>query len=189
MADLTMRIIQDLIAVSLIMEPDAQLKAFCGDYYSPYYNFFDIAGKYLKGEGVFVELGSETGRGLFGLALSGNEVVGIDTVKRERINAVQNEFPNVIFLNQASLPVPEWFDNNKAKIVLLHIDTEHSYAMAKAEFEEYQPYLIDNALVIFDDLHAMDDDVLKYFQSLPYEKIIDDRLHPTCGWGCLIYKK
>jgi len=38
-------------------------------------------------------------------------------------------------------PVPEWFTNQDKKITLLHIDTEHSYSMAKAEFEAYEPLL------------------------------------------------
>ena len=74
-------------------------------------------------------------------------------------------------------------------INLLHIDTEHSYAMAKAEFEAYKPYLAKGAYVLFDDLHAMDDDVLMYFDELDYYKIQDDRLHPICGYGILIYEE
>ena len=42
---------------------------------------------------------------------------------------------------------------------------------------------------MFDDTHAMDDGVLKYLNTLPYFKIVEDRLHDSCGYGILIYKK
>lgn len=83
------------------------------------------------------------------------------------------------------MPVPEAIKSHS--ISLLHIDTEHSYAMAKAEFEAYQPYLMKPAVVIFDDLHAMENDVLRYFMELPYPKIQDDRMHPQTGWGVMLY--
>jgi len=41
---------------------------------------------------------------------------------------------------------------------------------------------------MFDDLHAMDNGVLKAFYELPYPKIQDDRLHPVNGYGVLIYE-
>lgn len=59
--------------------------------------------------------------------------------------------------------------------------------MAKAEFEAYKPYLKPGAVVLFDDLHAAEDSVLEYFISLPYPKIQEDRLHPGCGYGVMIY--
>jgi len=185
--NLTLKEIQYWITLADKTYSNKQLVDYCGVYYSPYYSFMNFAANYLKNNGLYVELGCEKGRGLYALALSGNRVLGLDTVRRSQIATVQSLFSNIIFLEQASLPLPEWFDYNDDKIAILHIDTEHSYGMAKAEFETYKPRLLNNALVIFDDLHAMDDGVLSYFESLPYPKIQDDRMHPTCGWGCLIY--
>ncbi len=59
--------------------------------------------------------------------------------------------------------------------------------MAQEEFKAYQGHLAPGAVVLFDDLHARDDDVLKFFFSLPYPKFQDDRLHPSCGYGALVY--
>ena len=97
-----------------------------------------------------------------------------------------NRYHNILFFQKPSMPVP--IDINRP-ISLLHIDTEHSYSMAKAEFEAYRPWLANGAVVLFDDLHAMEDDVLRYFNELPYEKIQDDRLHPVCGYGVMTYER
>ena len=81
--------------------------------------------------------------------------------------------------------MPQGIDN----IDVLHIDTEHSYSQAKAEFEAYEPFLNDGAVVLFDDLHAMEDSVLEYFNTLDYPRIHEDGLHPVCGYGVLLYQK
>lgn len=60
--------------------------------------------------------------------------------------------------------------------------------MAQAEFEAYQPYLAKGAFVLFDDLHAQNDGVKAYFDTLDYEKYEDDGLHPSCGYGVLRYE-
>jgi SAM-dependent methyltransferase len=164
--------------------PDTLIE-FYGDYFQPYYRFMTQVMS-----GLLVELGCDNGRGLVSLAWGWQErtqVVGIDHTRKAGIDKAQELFDNIIFLQQDSLPVPEWFDNQDEKISLLHIDTEHSYSMAKAEFEAYQPYLANPAIIIFDDLHAQEDSVLKYFMELPYPKIQDDRMHPVCGWGVVLY--
>lgn len=156
-----------------------------GDYYSPYYDLMRLLSAEIK-RGVLVELGVHKGRGLASLAAGNpkNIVIGLDTVYwQSELEAIQSEYPNIIFLESPSMPV-----QLRTKINLLHIDTEHSYSMAKAEFEAYRPYLVKGAYVLFDDLHAIDNEVLKYFNELPYEKIQDDRLHPICGYGVLIYE-
>ena len=78
--------------------------------------------------GVAVELGIESGRGIMSLSLAGKRVFGVDTVKRDNIDALQVQFPKFVFLHQPSLPVPDTIKGHS--ISLLHIDTEHSYAMA-----------------------------------------------------------
>lgn len=171
------------IDTSLKKQPPKDILDLCGQYYSPYYHFMYLAAFALPG--VAVELGVETGRGSASIALAGKRIFGIDTHKRPNIEALQARFPKFVFLHQPSLPVPEAVKEHQ--VSLLHIDTEHSYAMAKAEFEAYQPYLTRPAVVIFDDLHAMENDVLRYFMSLPYPKIHDDRMHPETGWGVLLY--
>ena len=94
---------------------------------------------------------------------------------------------NFIFVESESMPVPDIVQSET--ISLLHIDTEHTYVQAEEEFNHYKHLLTEGAVVLFDDLHANDDGVLKFFNELPYEKIQDDRLHSPCGYGVVIYKK
>lgn len=172
---------------ALEFEPPLLLKEFCGAYYSPYYLFMNQIATRLGENGLLVELGCDMARGLVALALSGKQVVGIDHTRKPGIDKAQATFENIVFLEQDANPVPEWFANQSAKISLLHIDTEHSYSQAEAEFNDYKHLLTTPAVVIFDDLHAQEDAVLEYFMSLPYPKIQDDRLHPECGWGVMLY--
>lgn len=171
--------------------PHSPLKEFYGDYYSPYYAFmlFAMALPGSNYQRVAVELGVDQGRGLVSLAYGGgknSKVFGIDHTLKDKTQIAVNMFDNITFLQTNSNPPPSEIPND---IYLLHIDTEHSYAQAETEFEAYKPKLANNAIVIFDDLHAQEDDVLKYFMSLPYPKIQDDRLHPSCGWGVMLYAK
>jgi len=183
----------DWIDKAIDFRPPRNLIDFCGNYYSIYYSFMWLAAAHLTSrdrypQNIAVELGCETGRGLVALAIEGSQVVGIDHTRTEGIDKVQAVYDNVVFLQQDTTPLPGWFiEHPEKKIGLLHIDTEHSYEQARVEFETYSPLLTSPAVVIFDDLHAQEDAVLRYFMSLPYPKIQDDRLHPTCGWGALLY--
>lgn len=169
--------------------PPPELEWLYGPYYSPYYSLMYLLARQIKA-GLLVELGVHTGRGLASLAAGNpsNIVIGFDTVKRAELDEIVRRYNNVVFFNEPSLPVSMAISQHPRPISLLHIDTEHSYATAKAEFEAYEPYLADGAYVLFDDTHAQNDGVLKYFDGLPYFKICDDRLHPTCGYGVLIYE-
>lgn len=175
---------------ALTREPPARLAGICGDYYSPYYFFLWRAAGAMKRQGLAVELGVESGRGSVAMALADGQVIGIDHTESAALTTLLKDFSNIQFFQRDTLPVPMVLAHHSPlKIALLHIDTEHSYSMAKAEFEAYRPLLASPAVVVFDDLHAQDDDVLKYFVSLPYPKIIDDRMHPSCGWGVLLYQE
>lgn len=168
--------------------PLASLSWVYQDYYSPYYTLMYLLASTIE-NGLLVELGVHKGRGVASLAAAGNNniTIGIDSFYPHELDIILSQFP-ILFFNQSSMPIPDFITQLKIKqINLLHIDTEHSYSMAKAEFEAYQPYLAKGAYVLFDDLHAQDDDVLKYFNELPYEKVQDDRLHPSCGYGVLVY--
>lgn len=160
-----------------------------GDYYSPYYNLMYILAGQIN-NGLLVELGVNKGRGLVSLAAGNktNVVIGLDSHVWPNLHISLVSYSNAWFLNMPSMPVPVVIAEHANKINLLHIDTEHSYSMAKAEFEAYKPYLAKGAYVLFDDLHAMDNDVSRYFYELPYEKLEDDRLHPSCGYGVLRYE-
>jgi hypothetical protein len=152
----------------------------CGRYYQPYYYLMYLLAKEIW-LGDIVELGVSEGRGINSFA-AGNpdiKVIGLDL----NVSPI-SVLPNVEFHLISALPVPDFIKD----IAILHIDTEHSYDNALNEFMQYKPYLLPGAVVMFDDLHAMDNGVLRAFQELPYPKIQDDRLHPVNGYGVLIYE-
>jgi len=151
-----------------------------GEYYQPYYYLMYLLAGQIK-QGNIVELGVNNGYGVNSFAY-GNpdiEVIGLDLNVRPK-----NLQDNVFFYLVSALPVPDFINN----ISILHVDTEHTYDNALNEFNQYKPYLLPGAVVMFDDLHAQDNGVLRAFYELPYAKIQEDRLHPVCGYGVLIYE-
>ncbi len=181
---MNLRILRELIIKAKSSRPPLTLIEYCAEQYQPYYYFMYLAS--LEVRGLCLELGCEKGRGLVAMAMSGKWVIGIDHIKKQEIDQVLSDYPNVTFWEQSSLPVSDYFEDRE--IGLFHIDTEHTYSMAKAEFEAYQPCLAKPSLILFDDLHAAEDSVLDYFKGLPYSKVQDDELHPSSGWGVVLYE-
>lgn len=170
-----------LIERSIVGDPPRKLAEYCGEHYSPYYFLIYLLS--LRTRGLFLELGVEKGRGCVAAALTGVPVVGIDTTRREEITQLLVDFPNFTFYERPSMPPLEL---NEIKI--LHIDTEHSFSMAREEFRSYEPYLANEAIVLFDDTHAMEEDVGRFVMSLHYPMIFDDRLH-SCGYVVILYNR
>jgi len=158
---------------------------FCHPWYSPYYQLLYLLADHFHSE-LAVELGVETGRGSFSLLQGGTRVIGVEQNK-DRADVLRDH-SNFQMLVMSSTPVPQLI-RDAGKIAILHIDTEHSFSQVEVEFNAYKPYLQDGAVVLFDDTNAMEGDVRRFVESLPYEKFFDDRLHPTCGFGGLIYKE
>lgn len=181
-----------LIELAINRKPPKLIADMCidanGNWYQPYYHLMYLLATRIK-YGIAVELGVEQGRGAISMAAgcSNYQVIGLDNNSDVLLNSNFTKFSNLTVYNLPSLPVPDFIQDNQRYIALLHIDTEHSYAMAEAEFEAYKPYLLPGAVVLFDDLHSQGDDVLRYFSELPYPKIQDDRLHPVNGYGVMLY--
>lgn len=183
--------IAHLIELATQRIPPSVIKRICGDWYQPYYYLMFLLAVEIK-YGKIVELGVERGRGVMSMAAGCGyeyQVIGLDNNENilSESSEMTNNFSNLTVYALPSLPVPDFIEVNGRHIALLHIDTEHSYSMAKAEFDAYEPYLLSGAVVLFDDLHAQGNDVLRYFSELPYPKIQDDRLHPVNGYGVMLY--
>jgi cephalosporin hydroxylase len=135
---------------------------------------------------VAVELGVERGDGLASLALGSPDtlVFGVDQAVHGALPETLAEFPDITFLHARSTPVPD--ELHVFEINILHVDTIHSYAQVTAEWQDYQPFLAQGAIVLFDDLHV--ENVAQKFYELPHPKRQDDRLHRT-GYGVLLYCK
>ena len=183
-----------LVEQAIDTAPTDAMREACDGYYEPYYHLIYLLAQHMA-PCVVVELGVAYGRFLRCAALAGadlgNAIVGIDTVRYPDIAATLAMFEQVAFINAPSVPRPMYVPT---EIDILHIDSLHSYAHAKGEFEAYKDLLNDGAVVMFDDLYAGGDTVLRYFNELPYSNIQDDRLHPAnihnpCGYGVMIYTK
>lgn len=170
---------------ALELAPPASILDYCQGYYSPYYMLMHIVAG--QQNGLCVELGVEGGRGSNAMLQAVVEVIGVDNNHKPEIDRI---IPHELFtfIHASSLPVPELIRTMIPRIAVLHIDTEHSFAQAREEFNAYRPYLKDGAVVLFDDTNAMEGEVRRFVESLPYEKFFDDRLHPSCGYGGLIYR-
>jgi hypothetical protein len=169
-----------LIESAIYNRPPPLITNMCQEHYQPYYYLmYLLAGELC--EGNIVELGVNKGYGISSFAY-GNpsvKVIGLD------LNVSPIFCPdNVEFHLMSALPVPDFIEG----VAILHIDTEHSYSNALNEFMQYKPYLLPGAVVMFDDLHAMDNGVLRAFYELPYDKIQCDKLHPNNGYGVLVYE-
>ena len=173
-------------------DPPAELRAVCGDRYRPYYHLMYLLagsiGSLLPHWSLCVELGVEKGRGSAAMALSGQPVFGVDHTRKGEIAVVQRRFPKFCFLEQPSTPVPGTIKNQGCPIGVLHVDTGHSYGQAREEWEHYEPLLAERAVVLFDDTHAMGDDVARFVVSLKHPMIFDERLH-ECGYAVVAYER
>jgi len=171
-----------LIQIAIEEEPPVALKDWCREYYSPYYHLLYLLA--LHTEHACVELGVESGRGSFAMCLSGREVWGVETHRRDpQMRIMSQDFPNFHFLEQPSMPVPGRIEG---PVGVLHVDTEHSYAMAREEYNAYRHLLAPGAVVCFDDLHAQGDAVGQFVSSLGLPTVMDDRLH-ECGYAVVIH--
>ena len=173
--------LQELIN-SALWEPNKALVEFCEPYYSPYYQLLYLLA-HESDSPIAVELGVETGRGSKSLLMGGAIVYGVEEDKRKLVERLDGA-SNYTLIRASSTPAPEVIPEG---ISILLVDTEHSYAQAREEFAAYKSRLKSGAVVLFDDTNAMDGDVLKFVQTLPYDMIVDDRLHPNCGFAAVIY--
>ncbi len=169
----------ELIDIAVYNYAPAKIITMCQEYYQPYYYLMYLLAQTVQ-QGDIVELGVSKGYGVssFAYGNSNIKVIGLDL----NVSPIHT-LPNVEFHLMSALPVPDFIGD----IAILHIDTEHSYGNACNEFMQYKPHLLPGSVVLFDDLHAMDDGVLRCFYELPYAKIQEDRLHPGNGYGVLIY--
>jgi hypothetical protein len=184
----------ELVQYALNSEIDPILK-YCEPYYSPYYQLMYLVSLEMTTEATMlpitkplcIELGVESGRGSFSMLQAMVQVIGIDNNPDRK--DVLNDNPNFKILICSSHPPPDLVKSKgEQSISLLHIDTEHSENWAREEFMAYKPYLKDGAVVLFDDTNAMDGGVRRFVESLPYDKFFEDRLHPGCGYGGILYK-
>ena len=177
----------DLVETAVIFPPPQELVDYCTvEYYRPYYHLLYLLAKN-SDHGICAELGVERGRASYGMCLGGGTVYGMDHTRRPEMAVLADRFRGHFhFVEQPSLPIPQAVLDQPKGISVLHVDTEHSYAQAREEFNAYQPLLTVPAVVCFDDTHAQEHEVGHFVASLRWPTIFDDRLH-ECGYAVMLY--
>lgn len=166
---------------------------------NPYYRLFYLIAKTLKPDFV-VELGSwrAIAASHFAVGNFDSEVITIDIHREDKvaqqhcIEAMQH-YPNLTYLNGWT------WDDNTVQVVrtadkpisILYVDAWHDYQYVKKEWDLYSPLLADVALVICDDITAdfNFEGMIDFWNELPYEKFLDNRVHPGIPMGFLRFDR
>ncbi len=80
-----------------------------------------------------------------------------------------------------------YVDTSKTGIDILFIDSWHTYNEGIADWVAYEPLLSDLALVICDDISDLD--MLKFWNELPGEKFLENRMHTGVPMGFMRYER
>lgn len=118
-----------------------------------------------------------------------NIVLGIDQVMTKEALDVANNCNN--FLPICGLSIESKIEHTIADFEPIHMvffDTTHTYQQVKGEFGIMKKYLVDGAVLVFDDVHAAEDSVLKAINEIPGEYIPLDFLHTDLGFGVKVWK-
>src|SRR3972149_1773279 len=100
--------LRKLINKAIKSKPLPSLSWLYGDYYSPYYSLMCLLAGTIR-NGLLVELGVESGRGLASLAMGNpsNWVFGFDSYRHPELSMNLMDFSNVWFFNLSSMAVPD----------------------------------------------------------------------------------
>lgn len=145
---------------------------------SPYYRFLKLLAAHIKSR-LSVELGVCGGGGSLHLAMGSRQVIGIDHAWDHEANItwIINHYRNFIFLQGDSVALAPVIYHNHGQVDLLFIDTTHTYEQTMAEYEAYEPYLSERAIVCLDDLFREGMD--QAWDEMPDNKVRFDFLHPS----------
>jgi predicted O-methyltransferase YrrM len=145
---------------------------------SPYYRFLKLIAEE-TGSRLSVELGLCGGGGSLHLAMSSQQVVGVDVTLEypDNIRWLRRNYDNFRFLNTDSVLAAPVIHGAYGDIDILFIDTTHTYDQTMAEYYAYKPYLSEWAIVCLDDLFrpGMED----VWAEMPTTKARFDFLHPS----------
>jgi predicted O-methyltransferase YrrM len=166
---------------------------------NPYYRLFYLIAQEFKPEFV-VELGSyrATGAAHFAMGNSQAQVVTVDWHRDasqvdDKAMCIRtcNGLDNLDYINKASWDAIEDVKAYQKPIDILFIDAWHTEEYVKLEQKLYFPLLNKPALVICDDIFenaGQFPGMVKWFESLPGEKFLNDEVHPGVPMGFLKYE-
>jgi predicted O-methyltransferase YrrM len=147
---------------------------------SPYYRFLKLLAQKMDSK-LSVELGVCGGGGSLHLAMTSQTAVGIDVVEDHKDNTdwIKNCYPNWYFMIGDSVHLASIVHDQFGLIDVLFIDTTHTHRQTMAEYEAYQPYLSDRAVICLDDLFRPGMDLA--WADMPETKERFDFLHPSAS--------
>lgn len=70
----------------------------------------------------------------------------------------------------------------------MYIDSEHNYDQAINEWNVYSQHLVDGAIVVVDDI-SLNDGMIRFWNSLPYEKVDCGKSVHFSGFGLFRFTK
>lgn len=73
-------------------------------------------------------------------------------------------------------------------ISAVFFDTTHTYAQVMSEYETLKPFLSAGTVLVFDDVHAGDDDVMKAIDEIPGTYVSLDQFPNILGFGVKLYQ-
>lgn len=158
---------------------------------SPYYRFLKLLAEHMQSR-LSVELGVCGGGGSLHLAMASSIVIGVDIALEyeDNIRYIKREYPNFHFLHGDSVDSARNIGNAFGEIDILFIDTTHTYDQTMAEYNAYEPFLSDRAIVCLDDLFRGGMD--RVWAEMPDNKVRLDDLHysqsPTDGGFGVVWK-
>ena len=183
---------------------------------TPYYRLFFHLAQQLEPQ-LTVELGGYEGTAAahFAGGYVGNIVLTIDhhtdpgdDLNRVKMGEAESEYPNLTYIQgwtrqdlaesqrgkhglgnatSAYLDVEYYVSRIEAGIDILFIDSWHTYKEGMADWIAYEPLLSDLALVICDDISDLE--MLKFYNELPGEKFLENRMHVGVPMGFMRYER
>ena len=149
---------------------------------NPYYDFLYRLVENYKPR-LVVELGTCSGGSTSYLAAANPDtrVISVDIVQHPEVVQRLNGLPNVeLWTYDTRDPAIKARLEKEGGIDLLFIDTEHSYAQAKAEFELFSKLVTQDGFILFDDIDI--NSVSKFWNELLCDKLELNHLHWS-GFG------
>ena len=149
---------------------------------NPYYDFLYRLVENYKPR-LVVELGTCTGGSTSYLAAANPDtrVISVDIIQHPEVAKRLSAFPNVeLWTYDTRDPAFKERLENEGPIDVLFIDTEHTYAQARAEFELFSKLVSQEGFILFDDIEMSG--VSKFWKELPCKKSKLNRLHWS-GFG------
>lgn len=145
---------------------------------SPYYRFLRLLAHEMNSQ-LSVELGVCGGGGSLHLAMSSAVTIGVDVTLdyEDNIRWIRRNYHNFRFLHGDSVEAALTIFSNFGEVDVLFIDTTHTHKQTMAEYNTYQPFLSDIAIVCLDDLFRPGMDLA--WSEMPETKARFDFLHPS----------